>query len=268
MLLVYLAAIHFHVTALRGAHVRRGGVDEASIGASAPRPESSGGLNAITAAAGAPFASPSTKSATDVADTTADTAAAGLHAPCLAFVHITKTGGTAIEKLAARHGVAWGACAWITNSAPFDTVCSGIKEKYNHWRHDRGELTPWHNPNVVPQQYTCPKLFAVVRNPYTRLVSEFFSPWGGWPGEHSASINVDAMNGWITYHITHLESNSGNGQWDWAFHGARQVRENELHGPTRTDAAWLRATCVCALVCSSKAFPWDWIAFDRAARVL
>ncbi|MEC8192157.1 MAG: hypothetical protein VX127_05485, partial [Myxococcota bacterium] len=129
-----------------------------------------------------------------------------------------------IERLAARHGVAWGACAWITNSPPFDTVCSGIAEKYNRWRHDRGELTPWHNPGVVPRQYACPRLFAVVRNPYTRLVSEFYSPWGGWPGKHSGAISAEAMNGWIVHHITHLAANSGNGQWDWAFHGARQVR--------------------------------------------
>ena len=103
-----------------------------------------------------------------------------LHAAptCLSFVHITKTGGTAIEKLAAGKGIAWGACRWVTNSSPFDKICNGLP-LYNKWNYKGGQKTPWHDPSA---KYDCNELFAVVRNPYTRSVSEFFCKWGGHKG--------------------------------------------------------------------------------------
>lgn len=83
----------------------------------------------------------------------------------LKFIHITKTGGTSIENVAKAHNVNWG-------------------------RHDNDlaflGATYWHVPfqfcdNNQKKAQICANfdLFAVVRNPYERCVSEYFCRWGG-----------------------------------------------------------------------------------------
>lgn len=73
----------------------------------------------------------------------------------LKFIHITKTAGTTIEKIGEEAGIQWGK---------------------NH-----GEYGQWHRffdrvPQEVKRKYDW---FMVVRNPYDRIISEFYCHHGG-----------------------------------------------------------------------------------------
>lgn len=107
---------------------------------------------------------------------------------CLEFVHITKTAGTAIEAAAAEQNIIWGACHHI----PHIKTCQGIKtsstSKINNYL--------WHDHR---QKYKCQNLFTIVRNPYTRIVSEFYCPWNGYRGNNQTRR---IFNNWIQRSIS------------------------------------------------------------------
>jgi len=72
----------------------------------------------------------------------------------LKFIHITKTAGTSIEDLAHKNGIYWG-----------------------RFHKEYGDI--WHKPfieieNGVKQKYDW---FTIVRNPYDRIISEFYCRW-------------------------------------------------------------------------------------------
>ena len=80
----------------------------------------------------------------------------------LKFIHITKCAGTTIENMGKKNNILWGrfhkeyGCNYILGP-------------------------PWHE--IFKNQNTNLKLkydwFVVVRNPYERLISEFYCKWGG-----------------------------------------------------------------------------------------
>ncbi len=124
----------------------------------------------------------------------------------LEFVHITKTGGSAIEKAGAMHGVIWGACHFMT----IDEIgCNSPDIPYIVPEYQSYILTsPWHTPpkllanhsNQVelPNPYVDAELFAVVRNPYDRVVSEFYCPWMGFfPSSPDQRHNATKLNIWV-----------------------------------------------------------------------
>ena len=81
----------------------------------------------------------------------------------LKFIHITKTGGTSIELAGLAKGLKWG---------KFDT-------QYRPSTQFRGAF--WHIPfshlpSELKSQYDW---FMVVRNPYERILSEYYCQWGG-----------------------------------------------------------------------------------------
>jgi len=73
----------------------------------------------------------------------------------LKFIHITKTAGTAIEDAAKAKGIHWG-----------------IYHKEYGWHHRIFSNVP----TEVRNRYDW---FMVVRNPYDRLLSQYYCRWGG-----------------------------------------------------------------------------------------
>ena len=90
----------------------------------------------------------------------------------LKFMHITKTGGTSIEAAGKRLNVSWG---------KFHTFA---EKAYGLW-HD---LPTKRNPSLI-RKYDW---FTVVRNPFSRVVSEFWCPWGG--RGRPSEVNVSSFN--------------------------------------------------------------------------
>jgi len=108
----------------------------------------------------------------------------------LEFVHIPKTGGSAIEEMAKRHGIPWGQCAFLPKG---HAKCPGRRIPYGIFRARDVPFSGvpiWHvppkyfdqvmvfrndtrigNPYIKKNNRT---LFAVVRNPYDRLLSEYY----------------------------------------------------------------------------------------------
>ena len=120
----------------------------------------------------------------------------------LEFVHATKTGGSAIEKAAAKHGIAWGACHY--NCASFDDMKCPSRSPPQYFE-GRVKSTRyvgsmlWH----IPPHYWSPNLleghktFTVVRNPYSRAVSEYYNKWDGFVGTDEERNDPSNMNAWI-----------------------------------------------------------------------
>lgn len=134
----------------------------------------------------------------------------------LAFLHITKTGGSAIEAAAASAGIMWGACHFMAFPAlgcttpryqnqrnPDEKVPSSEVVKvpwtstYSLWhipiRYFKEEDRPYKDNNT-----TRTAVFTVVRNPYTRAVSEFYCPWSGHAG---AAASKEILNDWLQRQI-------------------------------------------------------------------
>ena len=86
----------------------------------------------------------------------------------LEFVHITKTGGTSIED--------WG----YKNNIPWSYKKRAFFEKHKHFQL-RQDVSKWHIPPkfFFNNPYKDKKTFTCVRNPYTRIISEFYCPWTG-----------------------------------------------------------------------------------------
>ncbi|KAL7461024.1 hypothetical protein ACHAXS_001461 [Conticribra weissflogii] len=142
----------------------------------------------------------------------------GTSAKKLEFVHITKTGGSAIEKAAFLHGVRWGACH-------FKKIAEvGCSRPDIHYTFPGG--SPWHLPpkfamafvyknTSKPVLYHDVDLFTVVRNPYSRMVSEFHCPWIGFKPNQEGSEGVQktrdkddpkTLNWWIKDHIRKINN--------------------------------------------------------------
>lgn len=106
----------------------------------------------------------------------------------LIFVHITKCAGTTIENIAKDQcNVSWGR---------FDSQYeAAIKACPPPW-----EYSFWHYPPryfatyMLQNMRNVADLFTVVRNPYTRIVSEYYCKWGG---PRSKSAHVEEFNSFI-----------------------------------------------------------------------
>lgn len=83
----------------------------------------------------------------------------------LKFIHITKTGGTSIEDNGLKHGIKWGRFDSQTNN------------NYDNSKKFLGSI--WHYPFTLLDKKYKQKYdwFVVVRNPYDRVLSEFYCPW-------------------------------------------------------------------------------------------
>jgi len=102
----------------------------------------------------------------------------GPEPPRLELLHIPKTGGTELELLAARHNITWGACHWVDQldgqPCPFHYAPASLIHANYH-------VSYWHLPmqlldddeSQINNPYRNAAVFAVVRNPYTRMVSQW-----------------------------------------------------------------------------------------------
>jgi len=102
-----------------------------------------------------------------------------VHAPKkpLKFIHITKCAGTSIENAAKKAGLNWG-------------------------RHHR-EYGFHHRifPNIRPAILEQYDWFMVVRNPYTRILSEYHCIWGGIGATIGLKHTVAEMNSYLIQKI-------------------------------------------------------------------
>lgn len=99
----------------------------------------------------------------------------------LKFIHITKTGGTSIVKCGLDNNILWGKYHKeydIIHHKPFKYIDNHIKHKYD-----------W---------------FVIIRNPYTRIISEFHCPYFGYNGvfiKKNIIYDKNSFNEWIKYRI-------------------------------------------------------------------
>lgn len=107
----------------------------------------------------------------------------------LQFAHITKTAGTSIEVLAKSNGVLWG----CENRALWSRLSQGS-------RHPNRTGDPWHLPvsfveeQMLNELLESTDLFCVVRNPYERVVSEYYCHWGSQYVVDLSKINSDDID--------------------------------------------------------------------------
>ena len=127
----------------------------------------------------------------------------------LKFIHITKTAGTSIEQAGINAGLSWG------------------------WRHR--EYGRWHECFPLKPHWLREKhdWFAVVRNPYDRIVSEFHCRFAmdedaeqlRWSREAMEKGDVDMFNRLIRHRIRTRDTNGG--------HYTEQFRYFESATPVR-----------------------------------
>ena len=113
----------------------------------------------------------------------------------LEFIHITKTGGTAVETIAARDAnITWGIChfQFQLNLGP---AC--LRPNWVHQVDLFKASPPWHAPPqwMNPNPYLGSDTFTIVRNPYDRIISEFYCKYYGFHrDEYSEQHNAEATN--------------------------------------------------------------------------
>jgi len=85
----------------------------------------------------------------------------------LEFIHITKTAGTSIEDWGYKNNILWS----YRKRHHFEN-------RKQHYLHRGGS---WHEPPrfFLDNPYKNKKTFTCVRNPYIRLISEYYCPWTG-----------------------------------------------------------------------------------------
>jgi len=149
------------------------------------------------------------------------------HVKRLEFVHITKTAGTTIETRAAAVGVRWGACHFalslIGSLCTVEDFAINYRTKgfdsLGHLKQSELPLelvgktfamTPWHVPHhwLMNDPFSDTKTFTIIRNPYDRVISEFYCNWFGYEGKDIN--NPEEMNKWIQEKITKEEYNNGH----------------------------------------------------------
>ena len=120
----------------------------------------------------------------------------------LAFIHITKTAGTSIERWGEAHGIKWA----HKNKGYLDK-CS--RQRYK-------QCCSWHVPPSCfdTNPYEHKRTFTVVRNPYTRLISEFYCPWTGHKTDYylQTSHSKEGLNRWIQ-HLMRTDTVNGKPQY-------------------------------------------------------
>ena len=160
----------------------------------------------------------------------------------LKFIHVTKTAGTAIEELGNANNIKWGR---------FDP---DIKLLTAHLSYIQDGAF-WHVPTIYYDLEKLKKIkktfdfFLIVRNPYERVISEFYCKWGGYQSKNfghkynlkiTESSSCEQINKWIGLRLSHLSQLLGakkylaNGHWVPQFlymfdrNGKKIVKKNNI----------------------------------------
>lgn len=153
----------------------------------------------------------------------------GLDSQIVEFVHITKTGGSLIEKAAAKHGIRWGACHFY-NDMYKKMGCPGFPDLEGKISLTKfSGSSEWHVPFMFwkPNVFRHATTFTVVRNPYDRAVSEYYNVWGGYTGPNSD--DPDTMNTWIQNMIHNPKGIRYLPQYHYVFHGNYKIVDYVIH---------------------------------------
>jgi len=102
----------------------------------------------------------------------------------LEFVHIPKNAGTSIEKAAYKKGIKWGV-------------------KKNLGKRNLNQCSHHHDPDKIPEDKNT---FAVVRDPYSRIVSNYNCPWVN--PDCNKTQNAESLNKWIIDNLKKYKNDS------------------------------------------------------------
>ena len=107
----------------------------------------------------------------------------------LFFIHIPKTAGTSIEEVLLKYNYKVGRRYFLSSGSLY-------KELFNKYKIPLWHIPPQHfNENNNP--YNNKILFTVVRNPYTRIISEYRWWFGFKKNIDFGKLTVDHLNEWI-----------------------------------------------------------------------
>ena len=151
----------------------------------------------------------------------------------LEFIHIMHTGGDALERAAAKAGIAWGACHY--NHALFKEMqCPSppdLQDKVTlqYYKHS----VPWHVPltafAIRPFAREVPK-FTIVRNPYDRAVAMYFDEWTGYKGDNPQDpANLNDFIQSVIRRQDEEETTIFLPQYRYVLQGHRMIVTNLLH---------------------------------------
>ena len=98
----------------------------------------------------------------------------------LFFIHIPKNAGTSIENLGKKYGIKWGRFVDKINYELYDTPC---------------DYYYWHSPYFIKQPDF--DYFAVVRNPYDKIISEFYYVSGFNQKKFNADSHLESFYLWL-----------------------------------------------------------------------
>jgi len=115
----------------------------------------------------------------------------------LKFFHITKTGGTSIEKVGMKNNLLWG-----IDDENLLINCNGNNNSF------------WHNPVSYYSDNFINKYdwFIVCRNPYGRIISEYHCNWGGI-GLLEQSHDIKQFNKFVRKNIINRNNSKNHGHY-------------------------------------------------------
>lgn len=108
----------------------------------------------------------------------------------LQFIHIPKKAGTSIENLGNKFGIKWGRFIEREKYPLSEKPCD-----YYHW------LSPY----FIRQKNT--KYFAIVRNPYDKIISEFYYVGGQKDERYSSNSHLKSFYLWLDDKYKVIKSN-------------------------------------------------------------